>query len=71
MKKEFRESLELRANFTKVEQFEYFLNSIRQNYEKVFSSTAGFEPAIFWSVVRRVIRCATRPLLGKEQSFGY
>ena len=22
----------------------------------------GFEPGIFWSVVRRVIRCATRPL---------
>ena len=36
MKKESRESLELRANFTKVEQFEYFLNSIRQNYEKKF-----------------------------------
>ena len=28
---------------------------------KVFSISAGFEPAIFWSVVRRVIRCATRP----------
>jgi hypothetical protein len=24
-------------------------------------NAAGFEPAIFWSVVRRVIRCATRP----------
>ena len=23
----------------------------------------GFEPGIFWSVVRRVIHCATRPLL--------
>ena len=31
--------------------------------KRFFSSTAGFEPAIFWSVVRRVIRCATRPLL--------
>ena len=30
--------------------------------KKLFSSTAGFEPAIFWSVVRRVIRCATRPV---------
>ena len=29
--------------------------------KKGISSTAGFEPAIFWSVVRRVIRCATRP----------
>ena len=31
--------------------------------KRFFSSTAGFEPAIFWSVVRRVIRCATRPIV--------
>ena len=31
--------------------------------QKCLSSTAGFEPAIFWSVVRRVIRCATRPYI--------
>ena len=33
------------------------------------SSTAGFEPAIFWSVVRRVIRCATRPMVTGWDTF--
>ena len=39
--------------------------------QKCLSSTAGFEPAIFWSVVRRVIRCATRPyvLRGHDLTF--
>ena len=39
--------------------FSYLLILIGKMFS--FSSTAGFEPAIFWSVVRRVIRCATRP----------
>ena len=29
--------------------------------QKIVSSVPGFEPGIFWSVVRRVIRCATHP----------
>ena len=37
--------------------------------QKCLSSTAGFEPAIFWSVVRRVIRCATRPMVSGEDTF--
>ena len=28
----------------------------------MFSSLPGFEPGIFWSVVRRVIHCATGPM---------
>ena len=45
---------------------ETFNDAFCQNdYQKKWiSSTAGFEPAIFWFVVRRVVRCATRPLLG-------
>ena len=31
-------------------------------YPKLSSNSAGFEPAIFWSVVRRVIHCATSPV---------
>ena len=33
------------------------------------SISAGFEPAIFWSVVRRVIRCATSPMVSGEDTF--
>ena len=31
--------------------------------QKMCTSLPGFEPGIFWSVVRRVIRCATSPVL--------
>ena len=33
------------------------------NNPKMCTSLPGFEPGIFWSVVRRVIRCATSPVL--------
>ena len=37
---------------------------VSNNEENIKITTLpGFEPGIFWSVVRRVIRCATRPLL--------
>ena len=33
----------------------------KDSYKKNSPSVPGFEPGIFWSVVRRVIRCATHP----------
>ena len=33
------------------------------------SSLPGFEPGIFWSVVRRVIRCATGPCYHSVRNF--
>ncbi len=36
--------------------------------KKIFLIQAGFEPAIFWSVVRRVIRCATGPVDWQRES---
>ena len=33
----------------------------KKNYKKISEGTAGLEPAIFCSVGRRVIRCATHP----------
>ena len=36
-----------------------------EKQKNISSSTAGLEPAIFCSVGRRVIRCATRPNLFK------
>ena len=40
----------------------YFLSCKMWNPCKKKSTSPGFEPGIFWSVVRRVIRCAMRPL---------
>ena len=69
MKKESRESLATliflklsnlnileRSSFTKSVNFDYL--SAKRDL-----NVTGFEPAIFCSVGRRVIRCATRPML--------
>ena len=44
-------------------------NNIMVVSKKCFSISAGLEPAIFCSVGRRVIHCATRPLVFKKVKF--
>ena len=53
--------LHLPINRTKIANFDN--KKIWKMVEKDFSTVTGFEPAISWFVVRRVIRCATRSLL--------
>ena len=75
MKKESRESLATliylklsnlnilkRSSFTKSVNFDY-KKPTKQKWQKIILNVTGFEPAIFCSVGRRVIRCATRPML--------
>ena len=38
-----------------------FIYELYNNKVKNITSLPGFEPGIFWSVVRRVIHCATSP----------
>ena len=59
------------ASKTKIEkavQFEKKENS-KKKLKKISEGTAGLEPAIFCSVGRRVIRCATHPSLPKRVEF--
>ena len=45
----------------------YMINMLFEWCKKQFStSLPGFEPGIFWSVVRRVIHCATDPLIDRN-----
>ena len=39
-------------------------------YLENISIPRGFEPPIFWSVVRRVIRCATGPCFNSDNNLG-
>lgn len=55
-------SLFFRAHFAENVRWTQF-GKINLHLQKTLASLPGFEPGIFWSVVRRVIHCATSPVV--------